>query len=430
MCIHLGGFESTQIFGTGVDVLGTTRHIEFWEEDLGRLHAAGIDSLRYPIPWHRIEKEQGRFDWSCVDGPMEFMQANGMRPILDPLHHTSFPEWLTDGFLHPEFPSLYCRFLDGISRRYPFATAYTIFNEPLATTLFCSYTGMWYPHLASDESFVRMLLQVGRAICQGCDILRRNVSAEFVHVDTAEHHQARDERAVEWVEFANARRFLVTDLILGRVTAGHALYGYLRSHGASADDLRWFEDHPASCDVLGLDYYIHSEMDWVWSAEENRPDIAARVNRPLGFAAIARDYVARYRRPIMLSETNLVGTVQERISWLGFMERECEELTLSGVDFRGFCWFPSIDTTDWAAGCTRVTGKLDPQGIWSLRPFTMERIETELSSVYCDLACGRIQPGDVSRYSFGPELARRLHGYMQLGSMHCGVEEGASECAS
>ncbi|MBV8828214.1 MAG: hypothetical protein JO108_03205 [Acidobacteriaceae bacterium] len=28
--IHLGGFGSTQIFGTGVDILETTRHFEFW----------------------------------------------------------------------------------------------------------------------------------------------------------------------------------------------------------------------------------------------------------------------------------------------------------------------------------------------------------------------------------------------------------------
>ncbi len=414
---HLGGFESTQIFGTGQDILGSTKHIEFWEEDLTRLLRAGITDLRYSVPWHRIERVEGEFDWTWMDGPLRFMEANGMNPILDPLHHTSFPAWLKDGFLHPEFPSIYCRFLDKLSSRYQFVKAYTVFNEPLATTLFCSYTGMWYPNHASDKAFVQMLLQVGRAICNACDVLRKNVSPRFVHVDTAEHHQARDKRSADWVKFANARRFLVTDLILGRVLEGHPLFTYVTDHAAQSFDPNWFLEHRAAIDVLGLDYYIHSEMDWSWSRETDSPYITPRVSHARGFASIAEDYVSRYGKPIMLSETNLVGSVKERIAWLRFMERECEELSLSGIDFRGFCWYPSIDTTDWSSGCTRITGKLDPQGIWTLRPVTFERVDTELSALYSMLARGEIRSGDLPNYTFGADLQRRLQGFAHLESM-------------
>lgn len=414
---HLGGFESTQIFGSGVDILGSTKHIELWEKDLERLCRAGINSLRYSVPWHRIERAEGEFDWSWMDGPLRFMHANGMQPILDPIHHTSFPAWLKDGFLHPKFPSLYCRFLDELSRRYPFIAAYTVFNEPLPTTLFCSYTGMWYPHRASDHAFVRMALQVARAICSGCEVLRRNVAPAFVHVDTAEHHKALDRRSSSWVEFVNTRRFLMTDLVLGRVNEEHPLYRYLVTHGGTAAELQWLAAHPASIHVLGLDYYIHSEMDWAWSSEKGRPDIRPRVRRARGFGAIAEDYVNRYEKPIMLSETNLVGTPEERIAWLGFMERECEDLVLSGVDLRGFCWYPSIDTTDWANGCTKATGQLDPQGIWSLRPGTLERVDTELSALYSALARGEIRAGDLPDYAFGPELSRRLRGHAHLTNL-------------
>lgn len=45
----------------------------------------------------------------------------------------------------------------------------------------------------------------------------------------------------------------------------------------------------------------------------------------LGFASIAEDYAARYHLPLMLSETNIAGTIQEHIAWLRFMELECEE---------------------------------------------------------------------------------------------------------
>jgi beta-glucosidase len=74
-----------------------------------------------PVPWHRIELTPGVFDWSWIDGPMQFMREHGMNPILDPIHHVSFPAWLEGGLLHPDFPALALRFVQQIERRYPWA---------------------------------------------------------------------------------------------------------------------------------------------------------------------------------------------------------------------------------------------------------------------------------------------------------------------
>jgi beta-glucosidase/6-phospho-beta-glucosidase/beta-galactosidase len=415
MITHLGGFESTQMFGTGEDVLGTTRHIELWREDLTRLLMAGIRELRYSIPWHRIEKRRGSYDWRWLDQPLRFMEANGMEPIADPLHHTSFPHWLTDGFLHPDFPALYEQFISRICQRYPFIRKYTVFNEPLPTTLFCSYTGMWYPHCSSDRHFVEMCLQSARAICRSCETLKRlKPDVQFVHVDTAEHHQTSDDQSDSWVQFANARRFLLTDLVLGRISRDHELHGYLIGNGASDEDLQWFREHPAIIDVLGLDYYVHSEMLWFWCKEKRRADIAARTRTPRGFTGIAEDYLERYGLPVMLAETNIRGSIEERISWLKFMETECEELVLSGHDFRGFCWYPSIDTTDWWNCCTRATGKTDPQGIWSLEGEKLTRVDTELSYIYSVLAGGEMCAADIPFYGFSAGLERRVGRYARV----------------
>src|SRR5687767_7066798 len=151
---HLGAFESTKLLGSGTDILGTTRHIERWEADLELLRSASLKQLRYSIPWHRFEREEGTFDFRWLDGPMLHMHAAGMIPIVDLMHHVSFPDWLDHGFANPAFPALYDRFVTEVTRRYPWVTLYTIFNEPLPTTLFCGYTGWWYPHHASDECFV------------------------------------------------------------------------------------------------------------------------------------------------------------------------------------------------------------------------------------------------------------------------------------
>ena len=126
-----------------------------------------------------------------------------------------------------------------------------MFNEPLATTLFCSYTGMWYPHYCSHRHFVQMALQRARAICRTCRALRqKSPDVEFVHVETAEYYYGLDRLSAGWVRFANARRFLLTDLILGRISARHELYSYLLEHGATRRDLDWFRQNLGELDVF------------------------------------------------------------------------------------------------------------------------------------------------------------------------------------
>src|SRR3954453_13559010 len=148
---------------------------------------------------------------------MQFFEEHGMTPILDPLHHTSFPDWLGDGFANPHFPSLYARFVGALRRRYPWANNYTLFNEPLPTTLFCSLTGMWYPYRQSEPEFVRMAVNVARATCLAAAAASNEGPAVFIHTDTCEHHTGVGKQSADQADFCNDRRFLMHDLILGSV---------------------------------------------------------------------------------------------------------------------------------------------------------------------------------------------------------------------
>jgi beta-glucosidase/6-phospho-beta-glucosidase/beta-galactosidase len=411
---HLGAFESTKIHGSGCDVLGTTRHVDYWREDLEMLHNSGISDLRYPVPWHRVERRPGQWNWEWLDGPMHAIYELGLSPILDPLHHVSFPDWLEDGFLNPEFPALYCRFLMELARRYEWADRYTVFNEPLATTVLCSQTGTWYPHHRSDFHLVRTAANVARAISMAMAQLRAfNDGVQFFHVETCEHHRAIDRKAENWVGHLNQRRFLFHDLVLGRVDRFHPLLPYLIEHGWRDDERQWQQDNQVPFNVLGLDYYAHSEMDWIWNAKSHRPLFRFPCERPRGFTAVATDYVQRYPVPILLSETNLAGTVADRLTWLKFMEEQCETLA-ERTDFRGFCWFPSIDATDWCSFCTQAEGKLTPTGIWYMDNDCHIRHRSELSYWYTRLARGEASSADLPAYRFGPPLDEHLRGYLRL----------------
>src|SRR5579883_1891365 len=235
---HLGAFESARLLGTDEDVLSTTRHLELWRQDLEMLQASGITQVRYPVPWNRIERVPGEFDWSWMDGPMKFFQQQGMVPVLDTMHLTSFPAWLHEGFAAPDFGPLYLRFLRKFCERYPWATHFTVFNEPLPATLFCADMALWPPYRRNTGEWVRMLLNVARTICEATAVLKRlQPSAQFIHVDTGEQHHAIEKAAERWVEFTNHRRFLPHDLILGRVTREHPLYRFLLDNGATDDHL-------------------------------------------------------------------------------------------------------------------------------------------------------------------------------------------------
>jgi beta-glucosidase/6-phospho-beta-glucosidase/beta-galactosidase len=418
---YLTGFESTQIHGTGSDVLEGTRHLQRWRHDLDLVQASGIRTLRYPVPWHRIEAEPGKYDWRWMDAALTHMRKLGLDPILDPLHHTSFPEWLRGGFANPKFPQLYVGFIGQLARRYDWVKKYTVFNEPFVTTFFCGHEGIWYPRARSPRTFVRMVLHAGRAICESCELLARTVPGlELVHIDTCEHHTPLGARPRERVRFLNERRFLFHDLILGRIDSAHPLYGYLTSNGLSDRDLRWFRKHPGRIDVLGLDYYPHSEHQH--AARRTR----FHSSSARGFAAVAGDYIERYGLPVMLAETNLKGFVSDRLSWLKHMVEECEKLVDRGADFRGFCWFPFVDSTDWCSLVCKAEQRVDAVGIYWLDDERWERHGSELSECFRGLAQGTLESQDLPAYRFEPPWDAALAGYRPLMAHWTWVERRRS----
>jgi beta-glucosidase/6-phospho-beta-glucosidase/beta-galactosidase len=410
---YLSGIESTYIYGTGKDVLDLTRHKELFREDLSLVRKCGVDQLRYSIPWHSVETVQGTYDWTWVDQALKRMLMLGIDPILDPLHHTSFPDWLTEGFADDRFVSAYLRFVLAISERYPWVKQYTVFNEPFVTTWFCGHEGTWYPFYKGADRFVPMLMNVVDAIISVSRMLVATVpGVNLIHVDAAEKHRAMDEASVAHAEFSNKIRFLVPDLVLGNVGSDHDLYQYLITNGARPERLDRFRAEPGRIDVIGLDYYSHCELEWSCNGR------IYPNQKPQGLVPTAIEYAERFRLPMMLSETNIRGYVSDRISWLKFMSEQCEEIERKvgeiGLPFLGFCWYPFIDSTDWCSMVKEAKGCVDPQGIYWLDRQTLRRTPSELSDIYKALACGQMTSKDIPAYRFQEPLDTALAGFMPL----------------
>lgn len=393
---YITGFEGTQIFGHGTDVLDTTEHSVRYPQDLRLLVADGITTFRCCIPWHKIERVRGVYDWAWTDRYMGTIRRLGLNPIVDPVHHTSFPQWMEHGFANPDFPTVYRDFIRAFARRYPWVTDYTIINEPLATAVLSGFMGEWYPHWRDRAGVVPIILGKARAISLITPMLEAMVPGlRIVHVDTCERHHALDEPSREHADFANHLRFVVLDLIRGRVDERHALWDTLTEHGLTAEDAAGFRERPARIDVLGLDYYAHSEMGWTVAGQSD-------AFLPWGFRRVALEYADRCPDlPLMLTETNVRGRIEDRITWLKYMVGECEalvpELESRGGRFEGFCWYPYIDSTDWASLCREPNRMIDPQGIYYLSD-RFNRMESELSHLYARLARGEIGAAELPAY--------------------------------
>jgi beta-glucosidase/6-phospho-beta-glucosidase/beta-galactosidase len=317
--------------GHDADIVETSGHHRLWRDDLALMRRLGATRLRYPIRWHRIEASPGRYRWSETDAVMEHMREEGMRPIIDLVHHTSYPRWLADGFADPRFGPHYLRFCEAVAERYGWVEEYTLFNEPFATLFLSGHEAVWPPYHHGMEGFVGLLRNVLPAIAEASRMYRDLLpGADHVWVDSCEGHTALDPVARPYADLCNDRRFFVLDALLGR--AGDTGRPFVRAVcEAGGEDLLGIE--PGRIDVLGLDYYAHHE--WAYrrgdgavpievAGKERHPhgpghpqvgDVEGCTPspRPRGLARLAVEYWEHFRIPRMiLGETNMAGAASDR----------------------------------------------------------------------------------------------------------------------
>src|SRR3982750_1274995 len=62
------GIECSFIPHLNVDQFDWTQHNRFWRDDFKLAkNDLGISTLRYALPWHKLETSPGKFDWSIAD---------------------------------------------------------------------------------------------------------------------------------------------------------------------------------------------------------------------------------------------------------------------------------------------------------------------------------------------------------------------------
>jgi beta-glucosidase len=381
-----------------LDEYELTQHYRFWAEDLGLAADAGATAIRYGFPWYRLNPAPGRFAWDWADRVVDRLDELGLEAIVDLVHYGT-PLWLDNSFLHHDFPARLAEYAAGLAARYRGRlTLWTPMNEPQLTAMHCGEQGVWPPRLTGQDGYVKLV----RALVRGVVAAQQAVAeasggqASFVHVEaTFRYAGATDAFAAE-VELLRARRFLIQDLLCGRVDDGHPLAGYLRGNGFGDDDLAWCAANPAIPDVMGVNYYPHLSTT-VYRAGETLP-VARRPRRDdwtAGCEEVIRAFADRYRRPVMLTETSVAGTVEQRLDWLDASLELVVGLRRQGVEIVGYTWWPLFDLVDWAYrdAVGAVGEHLVPMGLYDLEPDsigTLHRRSTPVADRFRAWATGAV----------------------------------------
>ena len=133
-----------------------------------------------------------------------------------------------------------------------------------------------------------VLSRIVQGVSRGIRAIRRaQPNATILHVDAAESFKTHDAQLKSEVARRNLRRFIVLDLLLGRVDQHHPLYSWLTSYGFSELDIEWFRQNPQTPDVLGIDYYPHSD----WQLDTHVGGVRQRrADNPIGLYGVASSY--------------------------------------------------------------------------------------------------------------------------------------------
>jgi beta-glucosidase/6-phospho-beta-glucosidase/beta-galactosidase len=400
----IGAFESAYQPAFDVDNFESTGHDRQWRADLGSLVTAGVRRTRYPVRWHRLEDAPGRYDWKETDTVLGWLQENNVDVIVDLVHHTSYPRWL-NGFTDPRFAESYLAYLEAFANRYPDIEGYTLFNEPFTTFLLSGDVGIWPPHLEGLVGFATLAKAILPVVAEASRRFKEFLpNAEHVYVDSCERHVAGTDAAEEFTDIANDRRFFILDAFLGRAIQDEDrpfLQPFLEAGG---EDLLAMA--PGALDVLGLDYYAHCQWEFTGPGGEGH----MHASRPDSLAWLLVEYAERYELPVMLGETNIRGYSSDRASWLKYTLEQCEAARDAGIDVRGYCWFPFVDSCDWDSVLTEHNANIDPVGVYWLDE-SRERHRSCMSDAYA-LAAGGAPSSELPAYRFREPVATWLQGWL------------------
>jgi beta-glucosidase len=394
----LAGIEDTFITapspktGRTLDEYELTEHYERWQSDIGLFAKLGLKSVRYGIPWHRINPARDEWKFQHADEPLKRLLDLGIQPIVDLVHY-GLPPWIEGAYLNPDFPEFMAEYSARVADRFKGRIhTYTPLNEPRVTAWYCGKLGWWPPARRGWRGFLDVMLGVCRGIVRSVEAMRSvDPQIVFAHVDATDLFEAATLDLQGEAERRQELVFLALDLITGKVRPEHSLYSWLLKNRVIESDLQWFVEHAIELDIVGINLYpLFSEKRLVRSGGRLR--VQMRYAQADIIDRLSELYWNRYQRPLFISETASEGAVPRRRAWLEDSVVAVRRVREQGIPLMGYTWWPLFALITWGyrEGRKAPSEYIKQMGLWDLVPGAtgLERLPTELVARFSELVAG------------------------------------------
>lgn len=369
--------------GRVLDEYELVDHYRRWRTDLYLVASLGVRSMRYGVPWYRVNPAPGAFDWSWTDRVFEHLAMLGIRPIVDLVHYGT-PLWLRRSFVDPDYPARVAEYAAAMVARYGRAAGgWTPLNEPAVNADFSGQRGVWPPHLRGDAGYDRVLVALAEGIGSTIAAIRReDPDSRIVAVEPCDIVTSNEPGHFDLVARRWQTLFLPLDLVLGRVDATHPMRERLVASGISEERLDRLVAAPQVVDVVGVNFYPNmSRADLVTTRGRVRrrrryatgDDIATALSR----------FHAHTGLPVMITETSDMASVDQRAAWMDASVAAIGRLMAKGVPVVGYTWFPVFSHVDWRwrRGPHDRGAYWCHMGLWDLGD-SLRRVRTPLADRY------------------------------------------------
>jgi beta-glucosidase/6-phospho-beta-glucosidase/beta-galactosidase len=228
---------------------------------------------------------------------------------------------------------------------------------------FSAKFGWWNEQGTTDRTFVTALKNIVRANVRAMqEILKVRPDAIFIQSESSEYFHAENPKAIKPAEILNSRRFLSLDLNYGH-RVDSEMYEYLLDNGMTKEEYHFFLGNSLRhhC-ILGNDYY------WTNEHRISADGVSRASGEIFGYSEITRQYYARYRLPVMHTETNIAEgpSGDEAVNWLWKEWANVLRVRNDGVPTVGFTWYSLTDQMDWDVGLREQNNRVHPVGLYDL----------------------------------------------------------------
>lgn len=425
------GIEDTAIgvpirhSGRTLDEIVLTEHDQRFRADIDLAAGLGADGIRYGVPWYRLNPARGEYRWELAEPMLEHAAAAGLTIVADLVHY-GVPSWLEGGFVDPGYPDAIASYAAAFAERFGHIVQHwTPLNEPGVTAAFCGESGGWPPHLTGPEGWTRVTLALADGMQRTVGAIRSvQPEATIVHVEASKRiRPSTDPRLRAAIELSDARSWLPTDLLLGRVGRAHPLHDWLLRHGADAARLEAIQAASVAVDVMGVNFYPQYSVRELVVADDAVLEIAGGGTGE-DLVAVLCAFQDRYGVPVAVTETSYDGDDASRLAWLEASTTALAAARADGLETVAYTWWPLFDFVDWGISSggypfedfrVRIThpdgrttietlpspgagadpdGGVGPwlrrMGLWRLEPGPtgLERVETPVAAALRELISG------------------------------------------